>query len=367
MNNANEQLVYWTEHGIPIRNLWHMLLYAWDEVPLSNTAFLADVENAPTLDALFASLLIKLTQQRLRIGMGRDYQNKNHLLHGIRGRINFTESLKQNAFEHGQAYCDFQEYGVNVPKNQILRSTLDRLVHTGDFGPKKASADDLRHNLRRTTRLLDGVDLIELDLDLIHRQQAQRHDRDYRLMLAICELITQRQMPLHAEESRSLPSVRNESLILYRTYERFVANFYRIHLRNWEVTAQKLIHWHEKNEAKYLPSMKPDLFLKEKSSGRIVILDTKFTAQSLVQTPWGTTGFDSSHLYQLYTYIKTQEHLSEGHARARGILLYPAVGDLNLAESIELQGHVLSVETIDLRKPWQEIESNLLNIILGDV
>lgn len=366
MNSANTQPVYWTEYGIPIRNLWHMLLYAWGEVPLSNTVLLTDVENAPTLDALFASILIKLTQQRLRIGLGRDYQNKSHLLHGIRGRINFTESLKLNAFEHGQAYCDFQEYGVNVPKNQILRSTLDRLIHMGDFGPRKVLADDLRHNLRRTARLLNGIDLIELDLDLIHRQQTRRHDHDYRLILAICELITQRQMPLDAEESRSLPSVRHESLVLYRTYERFVANFYRIHLRNWEVTAQKLIHWHEKNETKFLPSMKPDLFLREKSSGLIIILDTKFTAQSLLQTPWGTTGFDSSHLYQLYAYIKTQEHLSEGHAQARGILLYPAVGDLNLAERIELQGHVLSVETVDLRKPWQDVERDMLNIILRD-
>lgn len=366
MNNANEQLVYWTEHGIPIRNLWHMLLYAWDEIPLSNIAFLADVESAPTLDALFASLLIKLMQQRLRIGLGRDYQNKNHLLHGIRGRINFTESLKQNAFEHGQAYCGFQEYGVNVPKNQILRSTLDRLIHTGDFGARKVLADELRHNLRHITRLLDGVDLIEVDLDLIHRQQAQRHDRDYRLMLAICELITQRQMPLNAEEGRSLSSVRKEALVLHRIYESFVANFYRIHLTGWEVSAQKTIHWHEKSGNKYLPSMRPDLFLKETASGRIIILDTKFTAHSLVQNPWGSEGFDSSHLYQLYAYIKTQEHLSREHALASGILLYPAVNDTNLSEGIELQGHTLRIETVDLGKPWQEIEKHLLQVILQD-
>ena len=27
--------IYKTEYGIPIRNLWHMLLYAWDELPVN--------------------------------------------------------------------------------------------------------------------------------------------------------------------------------------------------------------------------------------------------------------------------------------------------------------------------------------------
>ena len=74
-----------------IRNLWHMLLYAWNEVPLNlargwslEAAF---VERAPTLDALLATVLIRLMQQRLRIGLGRDYIDQSNTLRGIRGRI----------------------------------------------------------------------------------------------------------------------------------------------------------------------------------------------------------------------------------------------------------------------------------------
>ena len=55
-----------TEHGIPIRNLWYMLLYAWNEAPLQDLRGRAlqdaAVERAPTLDALLASVLIKLMQ-----------------------------------------------------------------------------------------------------------------------------------------------------------------------------------------------------------------------------------------------------------------------------------------------------------------
>jgi 5-methylcytosine-specific restriction enzyme subunit McrC len=363
MNTVDEQAVHWTEYGIPIRNLWHMLMYAWNEVPLASAISLQDVESAPTLDALFASLLLKLMRQRLRIGLGRDYQDEKHLLHGIRGRVNFSESLKRHAFEHEGAYCEFQGYSLNVPKNQIVRSTLMRMIQTGNFGPGRTAADELRHRLRWITRLLNDVDLIELDLEFVRRQQAARHDRDYRLMLAICELILLRQMPLNASGSRTLPSVEHDALILHHIYERFVANFYRTHLAGWEVRSQKVIGWHEKNEVRHLPSMRPDLFLHETSSARMIILDTKFTAQSLKENPWGGKGFDSTHLYQLYAYLKTQEHLSEAHAHAAGILLYPAVNDVHLSERIELQGHTLRIESVDLTQPWQRIEQYLLNMV----
>jgi 5-methylcytosine-specific restriction enzyme subunit McrC len=364
MNKVHDHAVHWTEYGIPIRNLWHMLMYVWNEVPLSRAVSLQDVETAPTLDVLFASLLIKLMRQRLRIGLGRGYQDEKHLLHGIRGRVNFSESLKHGAFEHEEAYCEFQEYSLNIPRNQIVRSTLMRLIQTGNFGPERAMADELRHRLRWITRLLNDVDLIELDLEFVRRQQAQRHDRDYLLMLSICELILLRQMPQQASETRNLPSVDHDALILHHIYERFVANFYRLHLKGWEVSPQKVMGWHEKNEVRHLPSMRPDLFLRETSSARIIILDTKFTAQSLKENPWGGKGFDSTHLYQLYAYLKTQEHLSESHAQAAGILLYPTVNDVHLSERIELQGHTLRIESVDLTMPWQKIEKHLLEMVL---
>jgi 5-methylcytosine-specific restriction enzyme subunit McrC len=116
-----------TTARIPIRNLWHMLLYAWNEVVLKNQ-WHSEIETSPSLDALLASILAKLVQQRLRIGLGRSYTNDARLLRGIRGRVDFTESLKKLAFENGQAHCRYQTYSHNVSKNQIIRSTLARLV-----------------------------------------------------------------------------------------------------------------------------------------------------------------------------------------------------------------------------------------------
>jgi 5-methylcytosine-specific restriction enzyme subunit McrC len=350
-----------TEHGIPIRNLWHMLLYAWNEVPFEGKADV-DAERAPTLDALLASIIMRLMQSRLRIGLGGDYVATRGRLQGIRGHIDFSASLKQRTFEHGEAYCEYEQYSPNAPKNQIIRTTLARLIQTGQFGPDADQANALRHRLRHLMSSLDGIDLIELTPDLIHRQRLSRNDNDYRIMLEICWLILQRQMPVEPAGAHPLPLVDRDALVLHNIYERFVANFYRVHLEGWIVTPQKRLEWHEKNANPYLPSMVPDLVLQEKSSGKLIILDTKFTAHSLTPNQWGKEIFDSSHLYQLYAYLKSQEQVSEAHRNASGILLYPAVHK-KFSEKIELPDHVMRVECVDLSAPWQDIERQLIELI----
>jgi 5-methylcytosine-specific restriction enzyme subunit McrC len=360
---GNSNSIMFTEFGIPIRNLWHMLLYAWNEYPINNNSIFDEVEDAPTLDALLASILAKLIQQRLRIGLGCSYVNEHQSIRGIRGRIDFTESFKHRSFEHGQAYCDFQQYSANSPKNQIVRSTLARLIQTGSFGTDRSLANELRHNLRWTTRALEGVDLIELKLDFIRRQQFGRNDGDYRLMLAMCELLLMRQMPVSTHGNNRLPALQQDALILHKIYQNFVANFFLIHLKEWKVAKQKRFSWNAKNEQPLLPSMQPDIVLENRRSGRIVIIDTKFTAKSMVANQWGKEGFDSGHLYQLYSYLKTQEHLSEHYRLAEGILLYPAINQTEISESIKLQDQAMRIVTVDLTKAWQDVEARLKNII----
>lgn len=353
-----------TEFGIPIRNIWYMLLYAWKDLPINRYSRMAEIENAPTLDALLAYILMRLVQQRLRIGLGCSYVSVSQSIRGVRGRIDFTDSLKHHTFEVGQAICDFDQYSSNDPKNQIIRSTLTRLVQIGQFGPEHAQAERLRHNLRMLTRILDGVDLVELKLDFIRRQQLGRNDGDYRLILAICELILLRHMPTESVGTSYLPPIDRDTLSLSTIYELFVTNFFRVHLKGWNISAQPVLSWHEIHPNQFLPSMKPDLILEDITSGQIIILDTKFTARSLVTNRWGVDKFDSSHLYQIYAYLKSQEHLSDQHRWASGILLYPAINQTRLSESITIQDQTIRIEAVDLADEWQRIEQRLLDVIL---
>jgi 5-methylcytosine-specific restriction enzyme subunit McrC len=109
--------------------------------------------------------------------------------------------------------------------------------------------------------------------------------------------------------------------------------------------------------------MKPDLILQERSSGKIIVLDTKFTAKSLTESRWGKQLFESSHLYQMYTYLNTQNCISEHHQNATGILLYPAIQE-TLSEKVEIEDHIIKIECLDLTAHWQEIENQLRDIVI---
>lgn len=352
-----------TEYGIPIRNVWHMLLYAWNELPHTSFGHFSDSEVAPTLDALLATILVRTMQQRLRIGLGSSYMPEARLLRGVRGRIQFSRSLAHRAFDKGQAYCEFENFTVNAPKNQVVRSTLQYLARVGQFGPDRKKSAELRHAVRLLVRQLDTVDLIELTPEFVHRVQFERHDRDYRLMLAICDFILQRRLPQEYEGRVYSSRLDRERLVLHTVFEKFVANFYRACLREWVVTPQKRLYWHGLASHAYLPTMLPDVQLVGKATGKILILDTKFTARSLIKNQEGSKRFVSSHLYQLYAYLRTQEHLSAAHGRAEGILLYPTAGT-PLAETIELPQHTMYIESVDLAAPWPAVEQRLLDVIL---
>src|SRR5215212_7128695 len=111
----SKDTVQFIEYGIPIRNLWHMLLYAWNEVPVHAVQgwMVDEAERAPSLDSLLASILIRLMQQRLRVGVGQDYVAEGRMFPGVRGRINFAETLKQRALDRGQLVVEFQGYSAN--------------------------------------------------------------------------------------------------------------------------------------------------------------------------------------------------------------------------------------------------------------
>lgn len=337
-----------------------MLVYAWNDIPAMKV-WSANAESAPSIDALLALILEKAIRNRLRIGLGRSYTRETNTLRGIRGQVEFSVSLKKLAFENGQAVCNYGVFSPNVPKNQIVRSTLMQLVLTGDFGPDMLEANRIRHTLRRAVRDLEGIDIVVPRIDGIRRQQLGRNDADYSAMLAICEMLLLNRMPTQSSGVFRLPSANLEELTLERIYERFVANFYRKHLAEWAVSPQSVLNWNTLVPNR-LPIMKPDLVMQNKKTGQMIVLDTKYTANMLVENRWGNQTFSSSHIYQIYAYLRSQEHKSQSHRQAAGILLYPTVHD-DVHELVDMDGHRVVFGSIDLRQKWEVIESNLLRLV----
>ena len=345
---------------IPVSNIWYLLLYAWNQAALLGR-WRTLVESAPDLDSLLGSILSDIIRQRVRVGLGRAYQEQTELLDRIKGRIDFNETVKRLAMQSGRAVCRFQTLSSDVPKNQIVRTTLMRLAKAGKFGGDR-SADRLRQELRLLGAALELISIIPLSSSLIRQQMLSHDENDYRVMLSICDMILRRQMPTEHTGARAMNALERNALTLSLVYESFVANFYRVHLKNWRVRAQVPLDWDASATSQYLPTMRADVVLENKSAGQITVIDTKFTAHSLQRSRFGKLRFASSHIYQMYSYLRSQESLSPEYAASSGILLYPTAGH-HLSESVSLQGHAVRFETVDLSVPWNEIEKRLLSIM----
>jgi 5-methylcytosine-specific restriction enzyme subunit McrC len=352
--------------GVPIRNVWHMFLYAWDLMP-SRPRIDTAIEQAASPSLLIATALAESLERRMRMGIPNTYIARRGEISAVRGRIDVLQSVRAQSFERGRVHCRFEAYSVDSPRNRLIKAALIRLAADPQLRTGGGTTGDLRKRLARCLAAMNGVTPAPVTRDGFRRESPGRNDANDRLVLALCELLFLTSMPMDAEGSAHLLEAEREMRILWKVFERFVAKFLERHLLHlgWKVEPQKYIDWPAENSsqgmATLLPRMQLDIRLTSPERDRTIIIDTKFT-DILAQNKVGADVFKSAHLYQVYTYVMTQKDKHLG--RLEAVLLYPAVGR-NISEHMVLPEMALRLVTIDLVRPWLDIERSLLKRIVG--
>lgn len=348
--------------AIPVRNAWYLLLYAWD-MAAWHGRHRAAVEDSPSLLGLLARVLADATQALFRRNLARTFHPHRQTLRGIRGRIDFAESLKRLDFESGRAHCRFSELSVDTLRNRILRATLDRLAHdprVDHADPAKAA--ELRSALVSLIRSMEGARLTPITGSMFSQLQLGRNDLDYVLPMTICELVYRLELPVEDAGDHALVALMRDEIRFSQLFERFVRNFWRTHVAGYSVASEHL-EWFDELGSPLVPSMRTDITLSGQAAPhRRIVVDTKFYKSALSPGAFGKPTFHSENLYQVYTYLRTQEHLSDAHRFAEGLLLYPTT-DGDLDEAMKVQNHVIRVATVDLAQPWSEVHVRLLALV----
>lgn len=341
---------------IPIANIYYLLCYAWNCLAEKESLAEVDSSQSPELLDLFARVLINGTRSLFRRGFDRGYLPQEGHIPGIRGKLVVTETLCRDLLRHGRAACVWDDLEYNTLPNQILKTTLEFLYGEADIaGSTRADIYDL-------LRWLSSVDSIQLRTEHFRRVQLHRNNKTYSFLLQACEFIHQHWLPEEKGGSRYFRDFVRDGLP--GLFEKFVFNFYRHELgRDWKVSAP-VIHWQLTDfnaEAELLvPRMETDVCLQ--GPGRTVIIDTKFYASALKQTAFGQQKFSAANLYQLYTYLR-QKSSDAGWEKAEGILLYPRT-NRDIAVGFTTHGHHIRAITVDLSRPWSEIHSRLVKVII---
>ena len=352
---------------IPVRNLWLLMLYASQLFRQINDLQKRKVEDNPdNIPDLVAEILAWAVERRLRRNLSFGYQPRQAILSRVRGRIDHLHTERRQLLHRGLVACRFEELTVDTPRNRYVRAALEKSA-------KMVQRVDLS---RRCRALATGLVRMGVSREHLIRHDPSinlmgRTDTADRLMLAAAQLAFDLALPTETAGPRNLSSPSREPRWVWELYEKAIAGFYDVTLTQWgwRVHAQQTLHWNTDNMTEriddILPSMRADTVLDHTASGRRIIIDTKFTS-ILKPGNYRAQTLASSHIYQIYAYLRSQEGRDSLADTASGILLHPAVA-CSVDESVVIQDHKIRFATVNLDATPGEIRHRLLELIDPDL
>ncbi len=361
---------------IPVRNIWLLLLYAsqlYRELPESRRV---ELEDAPDqMPHLVAEILANAVERRLRRNLSHGYQRQSAVLSRVRGRIDLFSTERRRLLQRGSVACVFDELTVDTPRNRYVKAAL---THIAGVVSKLANDSDLERRCRDLAFRLERVGVVgHLDPRYAGKAAALDNvgwvDAHERQVLAAASLALNLAIPTEQSGVALLPIVNRSETEGWRLYENAVAGFYDVALshRGWKVRQGSRIRWPATNPTPCLhaimPEMITDITLERRDyttpdAGQRIVIDTKFTS-IVTKGRFRQQMLKSGHMYQLYTYLRSQEQPGDSMScHSTGVLLYPSLG-VPYNESAIIQGHRVAFATVDLAADSQTIRSQLLRVV----
>jgi len=352
--------------GIPIRNIWLLLLYASELLRYVDGGKFSVEKDPDDIPDLVGELLARLVEKRIRRNLSYGYRTRAGVLGRVRGQILMLETECRDLLSRGSVACRFEELAVDTIRNRYVKAALETIACL--IKEKK-----LAGRCKSLAAVLRGMGVVggkpsraEMSADRIGRNDAADS-----MMMTAARLAFDMALPVEMAGTRNLPVPERTIEWLRKLYERAVAGFYDVVLSpsEWKVSQGKTLHWRIAERSSGIgdifPSMRTDIFLENENSGRRIIIDTKFNA-ILTKGWYRAESLRSGYIYQMYAYLRSQEGNGDPLSESvSGILLHPVVGGKAVDERAVVQGHEIRFATVDLGASAVEIRTRLLELIAG--
>lgn len=333
---------------IPIKNLYYMLSYAFQLLNEQGYKNLA-IEDFKNAGDLCAAILIRGISYQLKRGLGREYISETDTISAIRGKIEITESIKNQSMIRSQMVCTYDEFSVDSPLNRIIKSTVMLLL-------KADITTQRKKDLRKLMVYFADVSLVDVH-SINWAVNYNRNNQTYRLLITICHLVVKGLLQTKSDGSVKMMDFIDEQRMC-RLYEKFILEYYRKHYYPQIKASASQIDWAlDDGLGTMLPTMQSDIMLSCKD--KTLIIDAKYYAHT-TQVQYEVHTLHSNNLYQIFTYVKNKA--TKG-GEVSGMLLY-AKTDEEIYPNNEylMSGNKITVRTLDLNCDFEQIAAQLNGI-----
>jgi 5-methylcytosine-specific restriction enzyme subunit McrC len=347
--------------GIPVRNLWLLMLYASDLYRFLGEERVKFEDNPEKLADLIAEVLCHEVEVRLSRNLSIGYQRRSSDLSRVRGRIDHLRTEGHQLLKKGRVHCHFDELSLDTLRNRYVSAALGKLASLVKEPTNRSRCRSLVVQLERL-----GVRTERPPRYSGTSDRFSRHDQVDQKMAVAADLAFQMALPSQLAGKSLLRSPNSEVGWLRHLFERAIGGFYRVALTNtkWRVFPGQRLSWQSEEASSgipaLLPSMKIDIALEHPENNFRLVIDTKFNE---ITTPgyYRKESLRSGYIYQMYAYLRSQERADDPRTlRSEGMMLHPSVGR-DISESVTIQGHKLHFRTVDLGEHSVSIRTRLLN------
>ena len=341
-----------TDKGIFIKNIYYMLSYAFHALKQEDYEKVA-AESFDKTEDLFAAILARGVSVQLKRGLYREYVSVRDNIAVVRGKVELANTLRLKQKKIQKLSCNYDEFSENNIYNQILKTTMQMLLHTDNV-------DNVRKNeLKKLIVFFSSVDTVEIRHIKWNKLIYGRNNRSYELLLNICYLLITGMLQTTENGGYKMMSFSDENM--EKLFERFVLSYYKEHHSElspnasqikWDIsqedTTKEMIH--------FLPKMQSDITLQR--GNKTLIIDAKYYGQSLAKY-YDKSTLRSAHLYQIFTYVKNYDIQNTGNVS--GLLLYAKTENEIFPdmEPVTISGNKIGAYTLDLNVDFKHIAKQL--------
>lgn len=305
-----------------------------------------DFEN--TADLLSAILINGITIQ-LKQGITRSYIEQNKELSCIRGKINISDSIKQQTFIKQQLVCSFDEFSLNSYMNRIIKTAMELLLRLDVSKSRKKTLKNLLCYFSE----VETTDIHSINWNF----RFNRNNQSYQMLMSVCYLIIKGLLQTTSDGSVKLMKFLDEQRMC-RLFEKFIFEYYKKHYPQIKTNASQINWALDNNFNAMLPIMQSDIMLTY--CNKILIIDAKYYAHT-TQNQYNTATLHSNNLYQIFAYVKNKAAIAE--ETISGMLLYALPEeDMYLDNIYMMSGNQISVKTLNLNCDFSIITHQLNTI-----